>query len=566
MLVRLSVKNLALVEQLSMEFDPGLNVITGETGAGKSILIGALGLLLGERADKKIIRTGAEACSAEAVFQLGDPGEVNALLETLGLEPCEEGQLILRRVVKAEGANQQAINDGPVTIQALRQLGELLVDMHGPHDHQSLLSRTAQLAILDAYGRTAAERDAYRSWWTKREELLERIANLQGNEADIEARIDLLSFRVREIEEIAPVEGEEEQLIEEHRTNSHAQRIRELGEGIATALTEGEGSAFDHLAAVQRMLDELADLMAEAAAWRDEARSVAIGIKELSASLTSRLESVETDPSRLEWLEQRMAAYQKLRRKYGGSTEAALAMLKESRQQLHDLTTRGEQLATLQQELARTEKQLTAAGRKLGLKRGEAATTLADEITAHLKDLGFTHGAFSVELSAAEPKASGMDDVEFGFAPNLGEAKKPLRDIASSGEISRVMLATKAVLAAHDRIPVLVFDEVDANVGGEMGNAIGRKLKVLAAARQVLCITHLPQVAAAGTTHFAVRKQVKEHRTLSLVDKLDRTERVAEITRMLGGKNVTSAVATHAEELLAAADGKTSRSRSPARR
>lgn len=552
MLSRLSVKNLALVEKLAIDFEPGLNVITGETGAGKSILIGALGLLLGERADKKIIRTGEDTCTAEAMLQLDDASGVNAILESLGLEPCEGGQLIIRRTVKANGSNQQTINDSPVTIQALKQLGEVLVDMHGPHDHQSLLSRSAQLTILDAYGRTQKELGAYQEVWSARRDIQHQIETLQGDDEDVEAKIEMLGFRIKEIEAVAPVEGEEENLIQEHRTVSNAQRIRELGEGITSALTESEMSAFDGIATVQKMLEELSDLISDAPAWRDEAKSLAIGIKELSASVSSRLESIETDPSRLEWLETRMAAYQKLRRKYGGSVESALAQLKESRVRLHDLETRGERLAQLQRELTDNDKKLSACGKVLKEKRRKASAKLADEITVHLRDLGFAHGVFSVEITDSEPKPTGVDDVEFGFAPNLGEAKKPLRDIASSGEISRVMLATKAVLAAHDQIPVLVFDEVDANVGGEMGNAIGRKLKVLAGARQVICITHLPQVAAMGATHFAVRKAVRDQRTFSQVDKLGNKDRVEEIARMLGGRDVTSAVMTHARELLKA--------------
>ena len=550
MLARLSVKNLALVEKLAIDFEPGLNVITGETGAGKSILIGALGMLLGERADKKIIRTGEESCTAEALLELEDPAPVNAALESLGLEPCEGGQLIIRRIVKANGSNQQTINDSPVTIQALKQLGEVLVDMHGPHDHQSLLNRAAQLAILDAYGRTDKERAAYGTAWASLQAVEERIASLQDDGGDVEGQIDVLQFRVKEIEAMAPVEGEEESVIQEHTTVSHATRIRELGEGITSGLTEAEGAAFDGMASVQKLLDEMAGLLPDATAWRDEARTIAIGIKELSATVASRLESIETEPARLEWLEQRLAAYQKLRRKYGGSVSEALAQLAAARQRLLDLQNRGDTLARLETERVAATKQVQAAGKKLSDQRGKAADKLAAEITGHLRDLGFAHGVFSVEMSHAEAKASGLDEVNFGFAPNLGEQKKPLRDIASSGEISRVMLATKAVLAAHDRIPVLVFDEVDANVGGEMGNAIGKKLHALASARQVICITHLPQVAARGTTHFAVKKQVRDQRTISNVDKLDAQQRVEEIARMLGGRDVTSAVMTHARELI----------------
>jgi DNA repair protein RecN (Recombination protein N) len=550
MLQRLQVKNLALVEHLTLDFASGLNTITGETGAGKSILIGALGLLLGERADKKIIRTGEDTCSAEAVFLLAAPDPVNTLLESLGLPPCDDGLLIIRRSVRASGANQQAVNDSPVTLQTLKRLGELLVDMHGPHDHQSLLSRTAQLAILDAYGRTDPERTAFTAAWDARRDVLTRIEELQGADDDVAERLDLLAFRIKEIESLAPVAGEEEQLIQEHTTVSHAQRIRELGEGIANALVDAEGSVFDGLAAAQKMFDELEGLVDDGAAWRSEARTLAVGIQELASSVASRLEHIETDPARLEWLEQRMAAYQKLRRKYGGSVEEILATLEKSRRQHHDLATRAERLAALEAERTALDRKLQTTGLALRKKRATAATTLAGEITTHLRDLGFAHGSFRVALAETEPRASGLDEVDFGFAPNLGEREKPLRDIASSGEISRVMLATKAVLAAHDRIPVLVFDEVDANVGGEMGIAIGRKLQVLAAARQVLCITHLPQVAATGTTHFAVSKSVRDQRTITQVTHLTPDQRIQEIARMLAGRHITEAVLTHARELL----------------
>ncbi|HMO51923.1 MAG TPA: DNA repair protein RecN [Kiritimatiellia bacterium] len=550
MLARLSVKNLALVEKLAIDFEPGLNVITGETGAGKSILIGALGLLLGERADKKIIRSGEDSCGVEAFFQLEQPEPVNRLLDAIGAEPCVDGALILRRVVKANGANQQSINDSPATLQTLKQLGDLLVDMHGPHDHQSLLSRAAQLAILDAYGRTDKEREAYEACWRRLAAIRDQMASLEGDDADVEAQIDLLAYRIKEIEELAPVEGEEEQIVQEHKTVSHAQRIRELGDGVTSALTESDGSAFDALASVQKMLEELADLVEDGTAWREEAKTLAVGARELSAAVASRVADIETDPARMEWLEQRMAAYQKLKRKYGGSVASALETLEDSRRRLHHLKTRGEQLENWRREEQVVVEALTKEGRKLRDKRKKAATRLADDITGHLRDLGFAHGVFSVEWSECEPRSGGMDEVEFGFAPNRGEAKKPLRDIASSGEISRVMLATKAVLAEHDAIPVLIFDEVDANVGGEMGRAIGQKLSVLASARQVICITHLPQVAALGATHFAVKKEVRDERTLSRVDKLNPEARVEEVARMLGGRGVTSAVMTHARELL----------------
>ena len=550
MLVTLRVKNLALVENVRLDFEPGLNVVTGETGAGKSILIGALHLLLGDRADKKFIRAGADACGAEAVFRLANPVPLNALLEGLGVTPCEDGQLIVRRIIKAAGGGQSLVNDSPVTLQGLAQVGAQLVDMHGPYDHQSLLSPAFQLEVLDAYGQVAAASEAYRAVFAEVSELASERAELQGAGQDVAGQIDLLTYRVKEIEDVAPVEGEDEEVAREHLTVSHAQRILELGEGARKALQEGEGSAFDSLAAAQNQLEELARLLPEAEEWRKEARSLAVQLQSLYEAMVSALDRVEGDPARLQWLEQRLAAYQKLKRKLGGSVADILRMLAENKERLRKLQTRGERLAELDGRLAATRAQLLKKGRALGKLRREAGERLAQAVTAELRELGFPHGAFAVDLQEGEPQASGLDTVSFGFAPNVGEPMRPLRDIASSGEISRVMLASKAVLAGHDRIPVLVFDEVDANIGGEMGIAVGRKLAQLGRSHQVLCITHLPQVAVHGGTHFAVAKRVRDGRTFTEVDRLEGEGRVEEVARMLGGRDLTKVTLQHARALL----------------
>lgn len=551
MLERLRVRNLALVAELDVAFGPGLNVITGETGAGKSIFVGALSLLLGERADRKVIRTGEDQCVVEAVFALSDPGRVNEVLEGCGLDPCEDHALIVRRTVKATGANQQAVNNSPVTAQVLQQLGDVLLDMHGPHDHQSLFRRSAQLEILDAFGQTGKQRNAYRAVYDRLRDIDDRLDALKEGGEDVATMIEILRHKVKEIDEVGPtVEGEAE-LEQEHITVSNAARILELGNGAVQALLEGEGSAFDALASARRLLEELADLLPDAAGWRDEVTSASIQVKEAAGAIAETLDGVEANPARLDWLDGQIAAYQKLKRKYGGSVEAVLAERDKAKQKLDDLESREEREAALQKDRARTVKELAGAGEALRAVRARAAGRLAGAITAELRPLGFAHGEFSVTLTDADPKPSGMDEVEFGFAPNLGEAMKPLREIASSGEISRVMLATKAVLAEHDRIPLLVFDEVDANVGGEMGHAIGEKLAALAGGHQVLCITHLPQVAACGTTHYAVEKAVKEGRTLTTIRPLDAAGRVGEIARMLGGKRATAITVDHAKDLLA---------------
>ncbi len=550
MLTTLRVKNLALVEDVRLEFEPGLNVITGETGAGKSILIGALNLLLGDRADKKYIRAGADACGAEALFKLAQPKALNQLLEELGVAPCEDGQLIVRRIVKASGGGQNLINDSPVTLQALRQVGEQLVDMHGPYDHQSLFSPAFQLEVLDGYGHLEPSRSDYRKLFDELAALEAERAELQGGDQEVAGQIELLAFRVKEIEEVAPVEGEDEAVAREHMTVSHAQRILELGDGVRKALQEGEGSAFDALAAAQRQLEELARLLPEAEEWKKEARTLAVQLQGLNEAMASTLDRVEADPARLQWLEQRLAAYQKVKRKYGATLAEVLAAWADYKERLRKLQTRGERLAELEGRITTVRGALMKKGRVLGRQRQEAAGQLAQAVTAELRGLGFPHAAFAVDLREGEPQASGLDVISFGFAPNVGEPMRPLRDIASSGEISRVMLATKAVLAGHDRIPVLVFDEVDANLGGEMGNAVGRKLAQLGRSHQVLCITHLPQVAVHGGSHFAVAKRVQGQRTFTEVERLEGGERVEEIARMLGGRDLTPVTLQHARAML----------------
>ncbi len=550
MLQLLRIRNFAIVEDVAAEFEPGLNVITGETGAGKSILIGALNLLLGERADRQAIRSGEDQCMAQAVFQLGDPERANALLEELGIEPCEEGALLVQRTVSAAGAGKIFVNNAPATVQTLKTLGDLLVDMHGPHDHQSLLRADFQLDLLDAYGGHGSALAAYRGLYAGLAAANREIAALRGSGPDLDAQRDLLAYQIREIEEAELVGVDETALQDEHSTAANAQRILELIEGGRQALTEGDGCAFDTLGFAQKTLDELAGLTAQGAEWLDEARSIAIRMQELSDTLNRFAQSVDSDSRRLEWLEARMAALFKLKRKYGSSVPEIVARLDALKTQLYDMDHREERLSELTAKRMEIEARLREAGLALRRARAKSANALTRAVAASLRDLGFPHGGFAAQTRECEPGPSGMDEAEFGFAPNVGEAMRPLRKIASSGEISRVMLAIKAALAAHDRIPVLVFDEVDANVGGEMGVAIGEKLAAVAERRQILCITHLPQVAAQGTTHWVVEKQVRDGRTSARIRPVAGKEREAEIARMLGGRRASEITRKHAREML----------------
>jgi len=551
MLKTLRIKNLAIVDNIRVEFDGGLNVITGETGAGKSILAQALGLVLGARADKSMIRAGENQCGVEAILALPDSSPIDSILEEMGIDPCEDGSLIIRRIVSASGAGKNSVNDCPTTAQALKRIGHLLVDMHGPHDHQSLLEEDFQLDILDAFAKLEKQRAKYEETYRALLELQQQRNGLDGDDQAVEQQIDLLSFQVKEIEDARLSVDEEESIEKEHMVAANATRILELARGIGSALIEDDASAFNSMAFVQRCMPELSGLIDEGEEWGKEAAAIAIQIQELSNSINSYAQQIEADPERLQWLDDRMALIRKLKRKYGGDLSNVLDFLAATKSRLKELEMRGERLAELDSAIREAGKAVDKNGEVLRRKREKAAKSLGESISEHLRDLGFQHGKFRVGLSAAPtPRPSGLDIVDFGFAPNVGEPMRPLKAIASSGEISRVMLAVKAVLAKHDRIPVLVFDEIDANVGGEMGNAIGSKLTTVAGNHQVLCITHLPQVAIHGTTHFVVAKHVEEGRTLTTIRKVNDDERAEEVARMLGGKDLTSVTLRHARELL----------------
>jgi len=550
MLRTLKIKNLALVDDVQVGFNGGLNVITGETGAGKSLLIGALKLLLGERADKSLIRTGETTCTIHAEFGLDDSALVDAILADIGLESCEGGLLIIRRIIN-ENSSKTLVNDEPVTLNVLKRMGEVLVDMHGPYDHQSLLNPVLQLEILDAFGQVEKDQSLYKAEYKKYRRIQQQIDALNtDNEEDLERQIEFLAYRVAEIETAKLSAEEEAEVTAEHNVIGHSQQIIELANGAAGALTEGEGCAFDGLSSAQRALNQLIKLMPEAQEWHDEIESAVTSVQEVVRSIENSAAGMDASVERMQWLDDRLTTYQNLKRKYGPTLEDVLQNCESWKEQLSNLRGRDKRQAELKLEQDVIFQSLTAVGQVLREKRENIADQLSECITKELVDIGFEHGFFDVQLNPCEPGPSGMDEVEFGFAPNAGEDMRPLRTIASSGEISRVMLAIKAVLARQDRIPVLVFDEIDSNIGGEIGGAVGRKLAQVAEFHQLICITHLPQVAACGSTHLAVSKKVEGGRTYTEVQLLDSETRPEEVARMLGGKDSTNVTLQHAKEML----------------
>jgi DNA repair protein RecN (Recombination protein N) len=555
MLVSLRIRNLALIEDLTWELGPGFNTLTGETGAGKSILIDALSLLLGERADKSLIRTGADSCSVEAEITLADKarlGEINAVLEEIGAEPCEQTTLLLKRSLTGAGANRQFLNGSPVALQGLKRIGDLLVDVHGPHDHQSLLATEKQAELLDAYGKFSAPRAACAEAFAALRAIEQERAALELSESEREQRVALLQHQVQEIQGAKLEPGEDERVENDYRAASHAQNIVEQAGIISGLLSESENAVLTQLAQVDRALIAWQRMDASIADAEQLNRDAIAQLQELLGTVQARAERVDLDPAQLRQLEDRLNLVQSLKRKYGGTVENAIAFGEKAAGQLAALEGHAEFLATLAQREKTARAALDQAAAELTKARRKIAGPLGEKISQELRALGFTKSTFQVELTpAAKAGPAGADHVEFIFAPNPGEAARPLRAIASSGEMARVMLAVKTTLAEVDEIPILIFDEVDANVGGETAGQVGKKLRGLGKSHQVLCITHLPQVAAQGQSHFAVEKRVKQNRTQTELTRLDGPARQRELARMLGGQ--TEAALALAKSLLAAA-------------
>jgi DNA repair protein RecN (Recombination protein N) len=549
MLTTLRIKNLALVPDLTLELQTGFNVITGETGAGKSILIGALNLVLGDRADRSLIRSGSDSCSVEAVF---DAKKLRAPLKTFleenGLEPCEENQLVLKRTFTSAGTNRQFVNGSATTLNVLATIGEWLVDIHGPHDHQSLLHPAKQLAILDAFGGLEKEHEVFGKLIRRRAAIEAEKSALVVDEKTYAQQLDLLRFQVQDIEAARLQSGEDEEVEAKFNRASSAAKLLQLSQAALDLLGENENSLLAQAGAVGRTLQELQRVDSGSAPLAELHGQAASALRELQSELARYAEKADVDPAQLQQLEARLDLLHSLKRKYGATLPEVIAFGTEAKVKLQSLESRDEELARLNSELQKLDAEILAAGKKLSAARKNVIPQLAKAVGKQLADLGFKQSKFDAAISAAEISSSGLDAIEFQFAPNLGEPVKPLRAIASSGEMARVMLALKTVLAAEDEIPVLIFDEVDANVGGETANAVGEKMKQIAVKRQVLCITHLPQVAAPADAHYVVTKQIRDGRTVSEIALLTKKERVTELARMLGGQS--DAARKHAEALL----------------
>jgi len=536
-LTLLRIKNLALVEDLEWQMAPGFIAVTGETGAGKSIIIGALQLLLGERADKSLIRTGADLCTVEAIFSGDDLQRLNPQLVEAGVEPCES-DLIVKRTLSISGNNRQFINGSPTTLLILKNLGDELVDLHGPHDHQSLLSPDKQLSLLNSFARAQEQLGEYRKQYRQLQALLADHAALDTVETAREEELDLLRHQTNEITTANLDAGEEEEIESRYKLASNSKRLIELASAVANKLAEADDSVLSQLAETQRLLRELEKIDNSIAQFSSAHAAGVVELSEIARSLSNYAEKLDLDPAQLSALEQRVSLFETLKRKYGGSIAEVIAFGERAAERMRKIEGRDAELERLAGEIEIARTHLNRTGEALRKLRVKVAPKLSENIRRNLRDLGFRQSEFEVKLAALdEPRLNGFDSVELLFSPNPGEPLKPLRAIASSGEISRLMLAIKSALAAHDEIPLLVFDEIDTNVGGEIAHAVGAKMQTLGRDHQVICITHLAPVAAAASSHFVVTKEVVSGRTFSSLEEVTAKARREEIARMLGGKS-----------------------------
>ena len=557
MLTTLRIKNLGLVDDLTLELSEGYTTLTGETGAGKSMIIGALNLILGQRADRQLIRSGADLCHVEAVFDITSlRAPLHQFLEENGLEPCEGGALHLKRTIATSAANRQFINHSPAALGLLTELGRWLVDIHGPYDHQSLLDPRAQLRVLDAFGGITQERLAHAEIVNAIRSLERDKTEFVTDEQSIAQQADLLRFQAQEIANARLDQLNEEELEEQCRTAQNAAQIQTLCQELLGALSGSEPNLVEMIARTGQGLHQLSQLDPQTAPWLENHLQISEWAGDLESELSRYQDQVEIDPSKAIQLEEQLNQLQSLKRKYGHSIPKILQFGQEAEKKLHALEAGDEEMRRIDALIQSHLTQLGQQAKTLSDRRQEKAALLSQAVAKQLEDLGFDGGGFEVQIQNRGTSYEntetlhplGNDHVEFLFGPNPGEPLCPLRKIASSGEIARVMLAVKTVLAAEDDVPLLVFDEVDANVGGETAHAVGEKMQRLGGSHQVICITHLAQVAAAADHHLQVSKQREKDRTLTQVTSLKKPERVEELARMLGGR--VAAARKHAEALL----------------
>lgn len=560
MLKSLYIKDYALIDEMSVDFGPGLNILTGETGVGKSIIIGALSLLLGERSKTDVIRQGASKAVVEGIFEVAR----SLRWETLGDQiALDKNGLLLRREVHDSGRSRAFANDSPISNTLLSSIGDLLIDLHGQHAHQTLLNAVRHLDYLDNFGVDGALLSYVKNSYKKYRSLKTKLDSLRNKESFLREKQELLQFQVQEIGRADPKIDEEEQLELEERILRNSERLFEASKQLAELLYDGEGSVSEKLTASQDILSGLTGVDKLFEKWVKECESARIAVEEVVGSIQTYVSKVEFNPQRLEEVRERLGLLSRLKKKYGGAMERVLTFYEEARKELDRVENIESDISKAATALEDERVRLSQHCGALSELRAKTASELENRVVSALGELGLKNGVFRIHVGPKENPEGihmgerryavtnrGVDSAEFFISLNPGENPKPLIQVASGGEISRIMLALKTVLAESDEIPVMVFDEIDTGISGRIASVVGKSLKDVSKKHQVICITHLPQIASKGDRHFCVEKKVTADRSRTTVRILDDEGRVHEIAKLIGGEKVSEAAIQSARELL----------------
>lgn len=565
MLKSLEIKDYALIDHTEIEFGRGLNIITGETGAGKSILIDAMSLLLGERASVEVIRKGAQKAFVEGFFDVELNKKVRSLLEANEIE--FQPDLIIRREISLKGSNRCFINDTPVALTLIKQLGDLLVDLHGQHEHQSLLRNESHIGFLDEYSGNSKLIEEYQVFYKELNKKTSELKNLISKEESIKEKREIYAFQIKEIDSVSPSVGEDDTILNELNILENSEKLLELTEEVYTKLYDAEPSVIDLLGETKHKLNQLSGIDKSFLESEGECDSALAIVKELADSLRSYKSKIDVDPKETEYKRERLGAINMLKKKYGGSIENIIEHRNKIGKDFELADNFSDAISKIQSEIKALQKSAGEAAEKISLSRKKSAAKIESEVIKSLNQLGISDSSFKVKISKTEADKdsvdfilfnnkkysysdTGFDEVEFYISTNIGEDVKPLTKVASGGEVSRIMLSLKTILAKSDKLPVLIFDEIDTGVSGRIAQKVGAALRDLASFHQIIAITHLPQIAGMANFHYSVEKKQIDDRTVSSIRQLDENERINEVAKLVSGEVLTKESIESAKQLI----------------
>jgi DNA repair protein RecN (Recombination protein N) len=564
MLKALLVKDYALIESINIEFGKGLNIITGETGAGKSILIDAMGLLLGERASTEVIRKGASKSYVEGIFDITNNKKIDALLEENEIEPLPE--LILRREISTKGSNRCFINDTPVSLSVIKNVGNLMVDLHGQHEHQSLLRNETHIDFLDEFGNYRDLADEYKKLYSELQNLLKELKILKEKETSLREKRDFYSFQIKEIDSVSPAENEEERLVEELRILENSEKLASTTSSVYGLIYEDENSVYDSIIKIKNELDELNEIDKSFGESFSECENAIALINDIAEFVRNYKSKIDVDPAEVNKKRDRLGTLNLIKKKYGGTVKAVLEYRNKIGAEFDLAENFSERISSFEKQIGGLRELCGKAADNISKKRSQVSVLINKEVKGVLADLGIPDSNFDVRITQNKSSSGedyiivkgnkysysskGIDEIEFYISTNVGEDMKPLAKVASGGEVSRIMLALKTILAKNDRFPLLIFDEIDTGVSGRIAQKVGKALKSLANFYQVISITHLPQIAGLADHHFIVEKKTNDGRVVSSIKQLNEKERIREVAKLMSGENVTEASLEGARELI----------------